>query len=142
MNNPLTTDLSPEDMAMALDQHPDYKVLRRLVPRQVFHPTAPGQVLQRGIVLDTETTGLSVDADQVIELGMIVFEFDPVQGTIHRVREVFDELEDPGRPIPPETTVPSETIESVVRPWLPSPSCTNFAGGRLICWVCTGHSWL
>ena len=115
MNNPLTTNLSPEDMAMALDQHPDYKVLRRLVPRQVFHPTAPGQVLQRGIVLDTETTGLSVDADQVIELGMIVFEFDPVLGTIHRVMEVFDELEDPQRPIPPETIAVHHITDDMVR---------------------------
>ena len=115
MNNPLTTNLSPEDMAMALDQHPDYKVLRRLVPRQVFHPTAPGQVLQRGIVLDTETTGLSVDADQVIELGMIVFEFDPVLGTIHRVIEVFDELEDPQRPIPPETIAVHHITDDMVR---------------------------
>lgn len=115
MNNPLTTNLSPEDMAMALDQHPDYKVLRRLVPRQVFHPTAPGQVLHRGIVLDTETTGLSVDADQVIELGMIVFEFDPVLGTIHRVVEVFDELEDPQRPIPPETVAVHHITDDMVR---------------------------
>ena len=58
----------------------------------------------RQIFLDTETTGLSSQDDQVIELGMIAFEFDPVLGTVHSVREVFDELEDPGRPIPPETT--------------------------------------
>ena len=101
--------------AQALEQHPDYKVLRRLVTKTEFHPTAPGQILQRGVVLDTETTGLSVEVDQVIELGMIVFEFDPVQGTIHRVVEVFDELEDPLRPIPPETTAIHHITDDMVR---------------------------
>jgi len=72
MNNQDNNPLSPEQMALALEQHPDYKVLRRLVPRHEFNPSRPGQILQRGVVLDTETTGLNVDADQVIELGMIV----------------------------------------------------------------------
>ena len=107
--------MTAQAMADALDQHPDYKVLRRLVTKKEFHPTAPGQVLQRGVVLDTETTGLNVEEDQVIELGMIVFEFDPVQGTIHRVLEVFDELEDPLRPIPAETTAIHHITDEMVR---------------------------
>ena len=107
--------MTHEAMAKALDQHPDYKVLRRLVTKEAFLPSAPGQVLQRGVVLDTETTGLNVDEDQVIELGMIVFEFDPVQGTIHRVLKVFDELEDPLRPIPPETTAVHHITDEMVR---------------------------
>ena len=113
MNSP-DLPMTAASMAEALDQHPDYKVLRRLVTKKEFHPTEPGQVLQRGIVLDTETTGLSAEEDQVIELGMIVFEFDPVQGTIHRVLEVFDELEDPLRPIPPETTAIHHITDEMV----------------------------
>jgi DNA polymerase-3 subunit epsilon len=72
-------------------------------------------VLQTGVVLDTETTGLSSQDDQVIELGMIAFEFDPVLGTVHGVREVFDELEDPGRPIPPETTQVHHITDAMVQ---------------------------
>lgn len=113
--NSSETPLTAQDMAQVLDQHPDYKVLRRLVTKHEFHPTTPGQVLQRGVVLDTETTGLNVEEGQVIELGMIVFEFDPVLGTIHRVLDVFDELEDPGRPIPPETTAVHHITDDMVR---------------------------
>ena len=112
------SELSPKDiadLAEALSVQPDYRVLRRLVPRHGFAPSTPGQVLQIGVVLDTETTGLSSQDDQVIELGMIAFEFDPVLGTVHSVREVFDELEDPGRPIPPETTQVHHITDDMVR---------------------------
>ena len=112
------SELSPKDiadLAEALSVHPDYRVLRRLVPRHSFAPSTPGQMLQIGVVLDTETTGLSSQDDQVIELGMIAFEFDPVLGTVHSVREVFDELEDPGRPIPPETTQVHHITDDMVR---------------------------
>ena len=112
------SELSPKDiahLAEALSVHPDYRVLRRLVPRHGFAPSTPGQMLQIGVVLDTETTGLSSQDDQVIELGMIAFEFDPVLGTVHSVREVFDELEDPGRPIPPETTQVHHITDDMVR---------------------------
>ena len=115
MNPTDTHSLDAENMAQTLEQHPDFKVLRRLVPQREIHPTLPGQVLLRGVVLDTETTGLSVDVDQVIELGMLVFEFDPVTGVVHRVVEVFDELEDPGRPIPPETTAVHHITDDMVR---------------------------
>lgn len=115
MNKPNPDMPSPEEMALALEKHPDYRVLRRLVPKKEFHPSAAGQVLQRGVVLDTETTGLSVDADQVIELGMIVFEFDPVLGTIHQVLEVFDELEDPQRPIPAESVAVHHITDEMVK---------------------------
>lgn len=115
MNNLDNSPLSFEQMALALNQHPDYKVLRRLVPRHDFKPGQPGQILQKGVVLDTETTGLNGDLDQVIELGLIVFEFDPVLGTVHRVVDVFDELEDPLRPIPPETTAVHHITDEMVR---------------------------
>jgi DNA polymerase-3 subunit epsilon len=51
----------------------------------------------------------------VIELGMILFEFDPQTGQVHRVLKVFDELEDPGVPIPPETTAVHHITDDMVR---------------------------
>lgn len=95
----MTQDI--EQLAQQLEQHPDYRVLRRLVPGRVFNTPAPGQKLSKGVVLDTETTGFDVAQDRVIELGMLAFEFDPVTGVVYRVSDVFDELEDPGFAIPP-----------------------------------------
>ena len=106
---------TPEDMARALDAHPDYRVLRRLQPRTAFNTPIDGLRCARGIVLDTETTGLSAETDRVIELGMLLFEFDPISGTIFRVLEVFDELEDPGFPIPPATTAIHHITDAMVQ---------------------------
>ncbi len=104
-----------EQLAQQLEQHPDYRVLRRLVPGRIFNTPAPGQTLRKGIVLDTETTGLNVASDRVIELGMLAFEFDPVTGMVYRVTDVLDELEDPGFPIPPETIAVHHITDEMVK---------------------------
>jgi DNA polymerase III epsilon subunit-like protein len=104
-----------ELLAQQLEQHPDYRVLRRLVPGRVFNTPAPGQKLSKGVVLDTETTGFDVTTDRVIELGMLAFEFDPLTGVIYRVVDVLDELEDPGFPIPPATTAVHHITDDMVK---------------------------
>jgi DNA polymerase-3 subunit epsilon len=92
-----------EDAARVLESSGDYRVLRRLVPRDEFGVKAAGP-LQKAIVLDTETTGTDPEADHIIELGMVCFEFVPATGEIVWITDVYDSLEDPGRPIPPEST--------------------------------------
>ncbi len=86
-----------------LEAHPDYRVLRRLEVRADFgtRPTGP---LASAVVLDTETTGMSRDHDQVIELALLRFEYGTETGEIARITDVYAGLEDPGRPIPPEST--------------------------------------
>ncbi len=88
-------------MADALAQHPDYRVLRRLVPMQHFKHTAQGPLL-RVLVLDTETTGLDHTRDKIIELAMLRVEVDRATGLPVGDVLVYDELEDPGQPISPE----------------------------------------
>ena len=109
----MTHDL--EALAQQLEKHPDYRVLRRLVPRQIIHPELAGQTLCKGVVLDTETTGFDVEKDRVIELGMLLFEFDPESGQIHQVLEVFDELEDPEFEIPQASIAVHHITDEMVR---------------------------
>jgi len=91
------------EAANLLDSHADYKVIRRLVPREAF-AQSEGRVLSRGVVVDTETTGTNSDKDAIVELGMVLFEYDPETGLIYKILDSFDQLEDPGFPIPPEAT--------------------------------------
>lgn len=98
--------MNPQDITHALQllgEHPDYRVLRRITPRTAVAEPVSGNVAL-GVVVDTETTGISPERDAIIELGMVLFEFDPNTGTIYRVIASFDQLEDPGFAIPPEST--------------------------------------
>ncbi|WP_256469600.1 MULTISPECIES: 3'-5' exonuclease [unclassified Bradyrhizobium] len=89
-------------MAKALSRSADYRVLRRLVPRTPSLP-ATGQETRIGVLLDTETTGLDHRKDEVIELGMVKFDYTP-DGRIVSVRHTFSAFNEPSEPIPPEIT--------------------------------------
>ena len=94
--------MSAEQMAHLLDQHADYRVLRRLVPCLDFGPPShsPAASVQLVLVLDTETTGLSHQSDKVIELAMLLVQVDGDTGLPFGPVEVFEGFEDPGMPIP------------------------------------------
>lgn len=92
-----------DEAVQLLDAHPDYKLIRRITPRSAFSDNQ-GRTLSRGVVVDTETTGVDPDKDAIIELGMVLFEFDPETGAAYQVLGSFDQLEDPGFPVPAEST--------------------------------------
>ena len=99
----MSTATEFEVMAAKLAAHPDYRVLRRLdVTRQ--RPALAGPTVRRAAIVDTETTGTDPTADKVIELAIVVFEYCHATGTVGRVLETYDALEDPGMPIPPSST--------------------------------------
>jgi len=89
-------------MADALSLSADYRVLRRLVPRQLYSPVI-GQDVRTAVLLDTETTGLDTQRDEIIELGMVKFDYQP-DGRVVGVREVFSAVNEPGVPISAEIT--------------------------------------
>ena len=99
--------LSPAEASALVDQiaplverDPRYRIARELTPRDHFNPPT-GAPTARGLILDVEATGLDRANDQIVELGVLSFEFEPATARILRVIKVLDELEDPGCPIPP-----------------------------------------
>ena len=92
-----------EKLARILDRTGAYRILRR-VPTPVVTTMTDADRTAAGfataIVLDTETTGLSSDDDEIIELGMARVAFDPVFRRIDHVFDTFSALRQPNRPIP------------------------------------------
>lgn len=107
-------DSAVTEATQLLAAHPDFKIIRRITPRKSFAEN-DGRVLSKGIVVDTETTGINPDKDAIIELGMVLFEFDPVTGTAYTVIESFDQLEDPGFPIPEEAIAVHGITDEMVK---------------------------
>jgi DNA polymerase III subunit epsilon len=93
-----TSNLEP--LAQQLEQHPDYRVLRRLVPTLQFGGPPPQRTLTL-LILDTETTGLDASRDSVIELALIRVTLNADTGQPVGTVQVYDGFEDPGKPIPP-----------------------------------------
>lgn len=92
-----------ETLARVLERTGDYRILRRVPPSKPSAMTDEDRAtagLAIGIVLDTETTGLGPE-DEIIELGMVRFAYDPTQFRIMHVVNEFTALRQPSRPIPP-----------------------------------------
>jgi DNA polymerase III subunit epsilon len=89
-----------EDMAKLLENSGDYRVLRRL-PSHIGSGHTEGPLPHIGIVLDTETTGLDHELDQVIELGMVKFHFAS-DGRIGPIVDRFQAFQEPESPLSDE----------------------------------------
>lgn len=81
-----------------------YRFTRPFTSRTCYSDATPSEKLVKAIILDTETTGTDSTKDRIIELGMVMFEYCRESGQVYRVLDTFDELEDPGIAIPPEST--------------------------------------
>ncbi|WP_454758823.1 3'-5' exonuclease [Caulobacter segnis] len=89
-----------EDAAALLAADPNFRVLRRLPCGLSERGTAPPDAIV-GVIVDVETTGLDVEIDDVIELGMIKFAFDR-SGLVGPRLDVYQSLNEPSAPIPAE----------------------------------------
>ncbi len=87
-------------LAAQLTAHPDFRVLRRLVPTDHCADAPANASVRHALLLDTETTGIDQHNDVIIELGLLRFTYDAHTGQILDVVAAESFLEDPGRPIP------------------------------------------
>lgn len=91
-----------EAMAAALEETGDYRVLRRLRPRQAIS-VGEGTSIRRGLMVDVETTGLDAARNEIIELAMVPFTY-AFHGEVLEIGEGFNALRQPSESIPAEIT--------------------------------------
>lgn len=83
-------------------EHPDYQVLRR-VETKLPQKSVTDSKQFIATIIDLETMGLNPKTDEIIELGLLSFSFSTGDGIL-AITESYNELNDPGRPIPAEVT--------------------------------------
>lgn len=101
-----------ERFASRLESSGEYRVLRRLHLRAIGSPSE-NAAIRRGVFVDTETTGLDSDTDEIIELAMLSFDY-AVDGTFVSPVATFDRLRDPGRPISSEVAALTGITDKMV----------------------------
>ncbi|MGJ4858080.1 3'-5' exonuclease [Labrys sp. La1] len=79
-----------------------YRIQRKLEPRSVVS-WDKSRFPRLAVIVDTETTGLDHEKNEIIELGMVAVTYDP-SGQVGDVVGIFNALRQPQEPIPPEIT--------------------------------------
>lgn len=93
--------------------HPDFCVLRR-VP--MVYETKPNTDIKTFVatIIDLETMGLNSEQDEIIELAALSFSFSTNDGIL-AVTDTYNELNDPGKPIPAEITKVTKITDADVQ---------------------------
>src|ERR1700733_3307410 len=86
-----------EKSISSLEATGQFRVLRRAELGPV-DPTSIGND-RIAVIVDTETTGLDVQRDEIIEIGMIAFSYDAA-GTLGKIVGTFSGMQQPSKPIP------------------------------------------
>jgi DNA polymerase-3 subunit epsilon len=92
--------------ASAMSDRSNWRLLRRLLLPKRFNDPRGGKI-KRAVVVDVETTGLSIETDDVIQLAVLPFDYDPESGRILSVYKdlAFEGLREPSVPISEEASL-------------------------------------
>lgn len=91
-----------DELIQHINAHPDFQLLRR-VPNQFAKRANSVTDCFKACIIDLETMGLDAKTHEIIELGLLSFAFSTSSGIVD-VLNTYNELNDPGKPIPPEVT--------------------------------------
>ncbi|MGJ8530792.1 MAG: 3'-5' exonuclease [Alphaproteobacteria bacterium] len=108
----MTDPAELEKIAAILEKSDDYRVLRRLKPRDSIKSTTDDES-RIGLFVDVETTGLDPEKDEIIEIAMLPFRYS-LEGIVIEVLEPFDHLREPSLPIPPAVTALTGITDEMV----------------------------
>jgi DNA polymerase III subunit epsilon len=112
----MTQEIDNSALAATLASDPNYRVLRRFVPRMRYKAEdPPAERIGRGVILDTETTGKEPTIDRIIEIGLVGFTFDRETGDVLEVTGTYNALEDPGIPIDPAASRVNGITDEMVK---------------------------
>src|SRR5690606_25134271 len=97
-------DLS--EAARLIEASPAFRLLRRVPPTGDWPLKSASGETRKGVFVDTETTGLDLDTDEVIELALLPFEYERDTGAIVSVDQdaALNAFRQPSFPIPPESS--------------------------------------
>ena len=105
-------DLEP--LAKQLEASGDYRVLRRMSVGSHLAPNE-GSSKRLAIYIDLETTGLDPSTDEIIEIGMVPFQYSP-DGRIFLISDkTFSALREPSDAIPEEITKITGITQEMVK---------------------------
>ena len=95
--------------------HAEWRLIRRLhIPDKFNDPK--GGIIKRALVIDVETTGLSTENDDVIQLAMLPFDYEAESGrilTVHKA-QAFDGLREPAVQISEEASLVTGITNAMV----------------------------
>lgn len=102
VNSPVLLSPVLESAMLAQLEAAGYRFTRAFQAPSRYAADVRPATLKRALILDTETTGLDSAVDRIVELGLVLVEYDPFTGQAYDVLDTFNGLEDPGMPISPE----------------------------------------
>lgn len=102
-----------DKIANTLSASDQYKVIKKYQRPQFYH-LPDNTTKQIGVLLDTETTGLSHEKDKILELGMIKFAYTE-DGRIYQILDEFNQYQDPKEPISLQITELTGITDAMVK---------------------------